>query len=80
MSKAIEVLSKIYDHARLDDELEYIATQAEEEKKNKQEVSYKEVFRRKEIRLAFFAGAGLQVTSIFKNSCGMSFSFLSKSQ
>lgn len=55
------MLSKIYDVARLEDEIDYLAAQAEEERHKKKDVSYLQVFKRKEIRLAFLVGAGLQV-------------------
>lgn len=54
------MLSKIYDVARLEDEIDYLAAQAEEER-HKKDVSYLQVFKTKEIRLAFLVGAGLQV-------------------
>lgn len=59
--KAISVLSKIYDIARLEDEIEYLAAQSEEEHQKRSKVRYLDVFKTKEIRLAFLAGAGLQV-------------------
>ncbi|KAB1213331.1 Inositol transporter 1 [Morella rubra] len=58
--KAISVLSKIYDIARLEDEIEYLAAQSEEEHQKRSKVRYLDVFKTKEIRLAFLAGAGLQ--------------------
>ena len=59
--EAISVLSKIYDFPRLEDEVDYLSSQLEEERLNKKDVRYWDVFKRKEIRLAFLAGAGLQV-------------------
>ena len=59
--KAITVLSKIYEVSRLEDEIEYLSSQAEEERHKKKDVSYWQVYRSKEIRLAFLVGAGLQV-------------------
>lgn len=59
--KAIAVLSRIYDIARLEDEIDHLSNAAEEEKRKKNTVRYLDVFKTKEIRLAFFAGAGLQV-------------------
>ncbi|XP_021752602.1 inositol transporter 1-like [Chenopodium quinoa] len=56
--QAAEVLSKIYDPFRLEDELDLLAVAAEEERKQKI-VSIMDVFRIKEIRLAFLAGGGL---------------------
>ena len=67
-SKAISVLSKIYEFPRLEDEIDYLSSQLEEEQKKRKDVSYWDVFRRKEIRLAFLAGAGLQVRSVFKRT------------
>ncbi|XP_009363657.2 inositol transporter 1 [Pyrus x bretschneideri] len=63
--KAIDVMSKIYDVARLQDEIDYLSSQAEEEQRKKKSVSYLNVFRSKEIRLAFLAGAGLQAFQQF---------------
>lgn len=60
-SKAISVLSKIYDFARLEDEIDYLTAQVEEERQKRANVRYLDVFRIKEIRLAFVVGAGLQV-------------------
>lgn len=59
--KAILVLSKIYDIARLEDEIDHLSAAAEEELRKKKTVRYLDVFKSKEIRLAFLAGAGLQV-------------------
>ncbi|KAH9783727.1 Inositol transporter 1 [Citrus sinensis] len=58
--KAILVLSKIYDIARLEDEIDHLSAAAEEELRKKKTVRYLDVFKSKEIRLAFLAGAGLQ--------------------
>lgn len=59
--EAISVLSKIYDVARLEDEIDYLNAQLEEEHQKKKDASYWDVFKTKEMRLAFLAGAGLQV-------------------
>lgn len=59
--KAILVLSKIYDIARLEDEIDHLSAAAQEELRKKKTVRYLDVFKSKEIRLAFLAGAGLQV-------------------
>ncbi|PON74969.1 Sugar/inositol transporter [Parasponia andersonii] len=64
-SEAISILSKIYDVARLEDEVDYLSAQAEKERQKKNDVSYLDVFKRKEIRLAFLAGAGLQAFQQF---------------
>lgn len=62
--KAIAVLSKIYDIARLEDEVDHLSAALEEEQQRKNTVRYLDVFRTKEIRLAFLAGAGLQVRTL----------------
>lgn len=64
-TEAISVLSKIYDISRLEDEVEYLNSQLEEERQKKRDVRYLDVFKRKEIRLAFLAGAGLQAFQQF---------------
>ncbi|GMH28562.1 hypothetical protein Nepgr_030405 [Nepenthes gracilis] len=64
-SRAIEVLSKIYDPIRLEDEIDHLAATLEEEFYCKKAVSYLDVFKNKEIRLAFLAGAGLQAFQQF---------------
>lgn len=57
------MLSKIYDPIRLEEEIDQLATALEEERQRKIKVSYFDVIRVKELRLAFFAGAGMQVMS-----------------
>lgn len=64
-SEAIVVLSKIYDPFRLEEEIDQLASALEEEQQRKNAVSYWDVFRIKEIRLAFLAGAGLQAFQQF---------------
>jgi len=64
-SKAISVLSKIYDFSRLEDEIDYLTTQIEEERQKRANIRYMDVFRIKEIRLAFIVGAGLQAFQQF---------------
>ncbi|GLT57435.1 hypothetical protein SLA2020_304070 [Shorea laevis] len=63
-NKAISVLSKIYDLARLEDEIEHL-TAALEEESQKSVIRYSDVFKIKEIRIAFLAGAGLQAFQQF---------------
>lgn len=63
-SKAISVLSKIYDPHRLEDEIDQLATALVEEAQRRSAVRYWDVFKSKEMRLAFLAGAGLQVNSV----------------
>ncbi|PWA86842.1 myo-inositol transporter 2 [Artemisia annua] len=64
-SEATAMLSKIYDPDRLKDELDQLSATLEEERISRSSVSYREVFRNKEIRLAFVAGAGLQAFQQF---------------
>lgn len=60
------MLSKIYDPFRLEEEIGYLDSALEEEELlRKNAVSYWDVFRIKEVRLAFLAGAGLQVVASF---------------
>ncbi|XP_047334196.1 inositol transporter 1 [Impatiens glandulifera] len=59
-AEAIAVLSQIYEPYRLEEEIERLAAALEEERQRKSAVKYWDVFSTKEIRLAFFAGAGLQ--------------------
>ncbi|CAK9153201.1 unnamed protein product [Ilex paraguariensis] len=76
-SEAIVVLSKIYDPYRLEEEIDQLATALEEECQRKNDVRYWDVFRSKEIRLAFLAGAGLQVIyRLHQKKCSICF-FLS---
>ncbi|XP_021895552.1 inositol transporter 1 isoform X2 [Carica papaya] len=64
-AKAISVLAKIYDIDRLEDEIEHLLAVSEKERERKSTVRYLDVFRSKEMRLAFFAGAGLQAFQQF---------------
>ncbi|KZV56970.1 inositol transporter 1-like [Dorcoceras hygrometricum] len=64
-SEAILVLSKIYDPYRLEQEIEQLAAALEEEKQKSKKVSYIDVLKLKELRLAFLAGAGLQAFKQF---------------
>ncbi|XP_024983620.1 inositol transporter 1-like [Cynara cardunculus var. scolymus] len=64
-SDAIVVLSKIYDPFRLEEELDQLSAALEEERQRRNAISYWDVFRIKEIRLAFLAGAGLQAFQQF---------------
>ncbi|CAN1189793.1 Inositol transporter 1 [Linum perenne] len=56
-TKAIAVLARIYDIDRLEDEIEHLSASS---RKEEDRVTYFDVFKTKEIRLAFLAGAGLQ--------------------
>jgi len=60
-AKAIAVLSKIYDFDRLNEEIDILSSALELDVCSKTTVGCLDVFRSKETRLAFFAGAGLQV-------------------
>ena len=60
-NEAVNVLSKIFDFARLEDEVEFLRIQSEEDHEKTKEIKYWDVFKHKQIRLAFIAGAGLQV-------------------
>ncbi|RYR46740.1 hypothetical protein Ahy_A07g032528 [Arachis hypogaea] len=62
---AANVLSKIYPSPRLEDEIEILEFHLEKEQKNKVKVNYSDVFKLKEIRVAFICGAGLQAFQQF---------------
>ncbi|WJX21778.1 Integrin alpha chain-like protein (Alpha-int1) [Trifolium repens] len=64
-SEAILVLGKIYDFDRLEDEVALLTAQSEQDRQKRDDVSYAHVFKSKEIRLAFLAGAGLQAFQQF---------------
>ncbi|KAI4374222.1 hypothetical protein MLD38_012241 [Melastoma candidum] len=64
-TKAIAVLSKIYAPDRLEDEIEHLSSQVAEEYQRKKTGRYTDVFKSKELRLAFLAGAGLQAFQQF---------------
>ncbi|MQL71949.1 hypothetical protein Taro_004276 [Colocasia esculenta] len=63
-AEAVTVLSKIYDSYRLEEEIDLLSM-ASETDIQLNSVGYLDVFKRKEIRLAFFAGAGLQAFQQF---------------
>ncbi|KAI9115031.1 hypothetical protein K1719_014044 [Acacia pycnantha] len=64
-NEAVNVLSKIYDFARLEDEVEFLRVQSEQDHQKTKEIRYWDVFKFKQIRLAFLAGAGLQAFQQF---------------
>lgn len=66
-SEAISVLSKIYEPYRLEEEIDQLSIALEEERLRKNAVRYMDVIKSKEIRLAFLAGAGLQVILTLEN-------------
>lgn len=63
-AEAVAVLSKIYDPYRLEDEVDLLAAAAEEERLRPKPGVW-DVFRNKEIRLAFLVGGGLQACQQF---------------
>ncbi|XP_042484790.1 inositol transporter 1-like isoform X2 [Macadamia integrifolia] len=65
-SKAINVLSKIYDPNRLEEEVGLLTMASEQDIfQSKSSGRYRDVFKTKEIRIAFLAGAGLQAFQQF---------------
>lgn len=60
-AKAIAVLANIYDPVRLEEEKDLLSVASVDHLEFESSVSYSDVFKSKEIRLAFFTGAGLQV-------------------
>lgn len=62
--EAVDILSKIYDFARLEDEVDFLTTQSEQERQKRKNIKLGDVFKSKEIKLAFLVGAGLQVKYI----------------
>ncbi|KAL5976304.1 Integrin alpha chain-like protein (Alpha-int1) [Asimina triloba] len=65
-AEAIKVLEKIYGPDRLEEELDQLSSAANDEELRSKNVRYLDVFKFKEIRLAFFlAGAGLQAFQQF---------------
>lgn len=60
-SEAVTVLANIYDFDRLEDEVALLETQSEEDSQKRDDARLGDVFKSKEIRLAFLAGGGLQV-------------------
>ncbi|KAJ4756455.1 Inositol transporter 1 [Rhynchospora pubera] len=64
-SKAIAVLENIYDSDRLQEEIDQLADASNKDSQSGKTVSYFDVLKSKEIRLAFFTGAGLQAFQQF---------------
>lgn len=64
-AKAIAVLEQIYDADRLEEEVDLLASASMHEFQSNCTGSYLDIFRLKELRLAFFAGAGLQAFQQF---------------
>lgn len=63
--EAVDVLSNIYDLARLEDEVEFLTAEANQDIRKKKKARFRDVFKSKEIRLAFMVGAGLMVFQQF---------------
>ncbi|KAJ1385838.1 Sugar/inositol transporter [Sesbania bispinosa] len=64
-NEAVDVLSNIYDLSRLEDEVDFLTAQSEQDRQKRNNVRFSDVFKSKEIRLAFLVGAGLQVFQQF---------------
>lgn len=60
-TKAINVLEKIYDPDRLQEELDSLSAAADDQHNSSRSIGYLDIFKIKEIRVAFFTGASLQV-------------------
>lgn len=60
-NEAVIVLGKIYGFDRLEDEVALLTAQSQQDRRKRDNVGLWHVFKSKEIRLAFLAGAGLQV-------------------
>ncbi|KAI4344961.1 hypothetical protein L6164_012133 [Bauhinia variegata] len=58
-SEAVDVLSKIYDFARLEDEVDFLTSQSEQDRQQRNDISLWDVLKAKELRVALLAGAGL---------------------
>ncbi|XP_022641570.1 inositol transporter 1 isoform X2 [Vigna radiata var. radiata] len=64
-NEAVDVLSKIYDIDRLEDEVDFLTALSEQERQRRKNIKFGDVFRSKEVRLAFLVGAGLQAFQQF---------------
>lgn len=64
-NEAVDVLSNIYDLARLEDEVEFLTAEAKQDTQKNKKIRFQDVFISKEIRLAFMVGAGLMVFQQF---------------
>lgn len=63
--KAIEILSKIYAFPRLNEEIDILSSSSNLDVMLNAKPSYLDIFKNKELRLAFCAGAGLQAFQQF---------------
>ncbi|XP_061370026.1 inositol transporter 1-like isoform X2 [Gastrolobium bilobum] len=59
-AEAISVLTNIYNYERLVDQIDYLTALCDQEHQKQKTIRIMDVFRSKEIRIAFFVGAGLQ--------------------
>ncbi|XP_043726063.1 inositol transporter 1 isoform X2 [Telopea speciosissima] len=65
-SKAVNVLSKIYNPSRLEEEVGLLSVALEQDLyQSKSSGRYRDVFKTKEVRIAFLAGGGLQAFQQF---------------
>jgi len=64
-TKAINVLEKIYDPDRLQEELDSLSAAADDQHNSSKSIGYLDIFKIKEIRIAFFTGASLQAFQQF---------------
>ncbi|CAJ1977794.1 unnamed protein product [Sphenostylis stenocarpa] len=64
-NEAVDVLSKIYDIARLEDEVHFLMTLSEQERQRRKNIKFGDVFKSNEIILAFLVGGGLQAFQQF---------------
>ncbi|RDX66102.1 Inositol transporter 1, partial [Mucuna pruriens] len=58
-NEAVDVLTKIYDVARLEDEVDFLTAQSEQDRQKRSNIRFSDVFKSKEIRLAFLVGGGI---------------------
>ncbi|KAH9302071.1 hypothetical protein KI387_013654, partial [Taxus chinensis] len=69
--EAVAILEKMYDPDRLESEIEQLSAAVEEEiqeRESKGKISYLDLLKSKELRLALFAGVGFQA---FQQFCGI---------
>lgn len=65
----MEVISKIFDLARLEDEIDFLTAQSEQERQRRSTIKFWHVFRSKEIGLSFLVGGGLLVIKCLQRNC-----------
>ncbi|CAL0309591.1 unnamed protein product [Lupinus luteus] len=58
-NEAVDVISKIYDLSRLEDEIDFLTAESEQERQRRNNIRMMDVFKSKEIFLAFLVGGGL---------------------